>query len=81
MFGLLVFLFCWGVQKKLDGQKIKKTFLIIAFTALFYGIIMEFVQRYFIPNRSFDSGDIIADALGCFVGWWFALKWGSSVKK
>ncbi len=29
---------------------------------------MEFVQKYFIPNRSFDVGDIIADGIGCAIG-------------
>jgi VanZ family protein len=82
LFGILVFLFCWGLQKKYSGAKLNKIFSIIAVLALVYGIIMEFVQRYFIPYRSFDTGDIIADAIGCFAGWWLALKWvGSSAKK
>jgi VanZ family protein len=29
---------------------------------------MEFVQRYFIPNRTFDLGDIAADGIGSFGG-------------
>jgi VanZ family protein len=29
---------------------------------------MEFIQKYFIPNRSFDVGDIIADGIGCIIG-------------
>ena len=29
---------------------------------------MEFIQKFFIPNRSFDLGDIIADGVGCVVG-------------
>lgn len=82
LFSILVFLICWGVQKKFEGERLKKIFLIIAIISLFYGIIMEFVQRYFIPNRSFDAGDIIADAVGCFAGWWLSVKWfGNSVKK
>ena len=82
LFGMLVFLFCWGLQKKYSATKLNKIFSTIALLALVYGIIMEFVQRYFIPNRSFDTGDIIADAAGCFTGWWLAVKWlGSSVKK
>jgi VanZ family protein len=81
MFSILVFLFCWGIQKKPDGQKLKKTFLIIAFTALFYGVIMEYVQQNFIPNRSFDTGDIIADVIGCFAGWWLAKKQMESSEK
>ncbi len=29
---------------------------------------MELVQKYFIPNRSFDLKDILADGLGCVIG-------------
>jgi hypothetical protein len=29
---------------------------------------MEFVQKYFIPNRSFDLGDILADGVGSGIG-------------
>ena len=33
-----------------------------------YGILLEFVQ-YFIPERSFDIYDMLANALGAFIGW------------
>ena len=39
-----------------------------------YGIAMEFVQKYFIPFRSFDFGDIIADGIGCVAGYYFSVK-------
>jgi len=39
-----------------------------------YGILMELVQKYFIPFRSFDLGDILADGIGCFAGYLFAMK-------
>ncbi|HEY1872672.1 MAG TPA: hypothetical protein VGG71_16540 [Chitinophagaceae bacterium] len=29
---------------------------------------MEFVQKYFIPNRSFDVTDMIADGIGSVMG-------------
>jgi hypothetical protein len=29
---------------------------------------MELIQKYFIPNRSFDLKDILADGLGCGIG-------------
>jgi hypothetical protein len=35
---------------------------------------MEFVQKYFIYNRSFDEGDIVADALGGALGVYFSIK-------
>ncbi len=33
-----------------------------------YGIAMEYVQKYFIPNRDFDLYDILADIAGAFLG-------------
>ena len=43
----------------------RNKFILIGFLALAYGIAIEFVQKYFIPNRSFDVWDILADGLGC----------------
>ena len=74
MFGLLVFLFCWGIQKKYNPEKRNSIFILITIGSAAYGILMEYVQQNFIPNRSFDSGDIIADIIGCLAGWWLAKK-------
>ena len=83
LFGIMVFLFGWGLLKKIDDHRqLKKNFLSIALTCLAYGIIMEFVQDNFIPNRSFDYGDIAADFVGCFGGWWLVNKVASNhIKK
>ena len=35
---------------------------------------MEFIQKYFIPNRSFDVGDIVADGVGCAAGLLISLR-------
>jgi len=43
-----------------------KHFFLIALLATIYGILMEFVQKYFIPNRSFDIWDIFADTIGSY---------------
>jgi VanZ family protein len=75
MFGGLVGLWCWpswvfGWKK----QQAVRIFLLIAILATVYGIIMEFVQERYIPNRSFDQGDIVADAIGSFTGY-FVARW------
>ena len=59
--------------------KLKKIIVIIGIVSLLYGVGMEFVQKYFINNRSFDNGDIIADAVGCTLGVLFSL--GRYIKK
>ncbi|WP_264898268.1 VanZ family protein [Sediminibacterium sp. TEGAF015] len=37
----------------------------------FYGILIEFIQANFIPGRSFEILDILADLAGCMVFWGF----------
>jgi VanZ family protein len=46
----------------------------IVFLCFLYGVMMEFVQKYFIPNRSFDVGDIVADLVGSLIGY-LATQW------
>ena len=83
MFGTLTFLICWGFYCKAKAAIMVPSGT-IAYTALWrrftytaiatfvYGIIMEYVQRDFIPNRSFDSGDILADGVGSLAGLLFS---------
>jgi VanZ family protein len=62
----MVYLWCRYVDG-LEGKKIRY-FSQIAIYFFIYGIAMEFVQKYFIPNRSFDLKDVLADGLGCSIG-------------
>ena len=60
--------FTWGILFNLGGIlkkriNLKKAF-IFAIVTIIYGVIMEFVQKNFIPNRGFDTGDMIANAVG-----------------
>ena len=32
-----------------------------------YGIGMEFYQKYFVPSRGFETGDMLADAIGALL--------------
>jgi VanZ family protein len=34
-----------------------------------YGVAVEYYQLYFIPRRSFDIGDIVADIVGAMCGY------------
>lgn len=69
MFAIMVFLWCWATLRTgLTTEKRRRVFILFALLWLAYGIGMEFVQRYCIANRSFDVGDIIADAGGCIIG-------------
>ncbi len=77
MFGLLVILWCLAIRSLRKGnssQYLVRVFWITAIIFVGYGIIMEFIQKNFIPYRSFDLGDILADAVGCFAGLIFSIK-------
>ena len=67
LFSVLVTLFFWGIVSTKPGIANKRTLASIAVSALLYGIAMEFVQKYWIPNRSFDKWDIVADGVGSFL--------------
>jgi len=80
MFFILVVLWCLPFSvKNYRNEKKRGLFVIIAIICLSYGIGMEFVQDRFIPKRSFDTGDILADGIGCLCGCLFAL--GRYIKK
>ena len=73
MFSIMVFL--WGYaffrnRKKSIGP-MKNQLMLIVIASIIYGIAMEFVQKYFVANRSFEVGDIVADTAGTLVGAWF----------
>jgi VanZ family protein len=55
-------------KEKADRKKQKNLFIWIAFLGLFYGFLMELVQQFFIPYRTFDIFDIAADGVGSFTG-------------
>ncbi|HEX4875773.1 MAG TPA: VanZ family protein [Chitinophagaceae bacterium] len=69
LFAVMTFL--WGRMVRNNNSNIsikRKWILYVAVAVLLYGIGMEFIQKYFVPNRSFDNGDIAADAAGSFLG-------------
>lgn len=70
MFSILVFLFALAFQKRIQIRPF--TLPLIALLALAYGIAMEYVQRDWVANRSFDITDILADGAGCLIGWFLA---------
>ncbi len=75
MFAIMVFLGCWSMHKKYTATgKLRTAFIWIGLVSLIYGIGMEFVQRYFITNRSFDNGDIVADTIGCTIGVLYSIR-------
>lgn len=74
MFSTLVSLFYWPFKNSWQSPDFRKKAVIISSIALAYGIIMEFIQKNYIPNRSFDVYDIVADGVGSFLPV-FLVRW------
>jgi VanZ family protein len=66
------FVFLWGLYictRNFSQRKNLKLFFYIFITGIILGITMEYVQKYFIPFRDFELGDIIADMIGCSIAY------------
>jgi VanZ family protein len=63
LFAVLSWLSCGFATGQGDRLKILTAVIV-------YGIAMEFVQKYFVVNRSFDLADIVADSIGALLGVW-----------
>lgn len=72
IFMMLVIL--WGRSYKTDMDAISTTSLLILLLSIGYGVVIEFIQEEYIPYRSFEVGDILADAVGAFIGWVIVIK-------
>jgi hypothetical protein len=75
LFTLLVSLWCLPlIHRMSDTHRVRTTFAWIAFGFVVYGVTIELVQGRFIEFRSFGIDDIVADTLGCAVGFLFSLQ-------
>jgi VanZ family protein len=68
LFGMQVFLWC-RYGSRATGRNIRWIFFLIFLLSCIYGIGMEYVQQYWVANRSFELGDIVADIAGSLGGW------------
>jgi VanZ family protein len=69
-FGAFVILWCYFFYLRIINQrKLNLAFFLVFLFAAFNGIIIEYIQAGFIPFRSFDEGDIIADLIGASVAY------------
>ena len=75
LFAVLTWLFCRGwYQNGRTQDRLKIIFIYITLAAVVYGLVMEFVQKYYVPFRSFDVYDVVADGIGAFAGSLFS-RW------
>jgi VanZ family protein len=73
MFGGMAYLWCRYLLSGKAGIPAKQL-LWVLIMVIANGVMMEFVQKYYIPLRSFDIWDIAADTLGAYTGYWWAKK-------
>jgi len=70
LFGCFVFLWSFYFASKKDiPDRLNKKLFRVFIIACFFGIAMEYVQKYLIPNRDFDIYDIAADIIGATGGY------------
>ena len=68
VFGCLGFLFCWPFSNSVFSERQRKYYFIkIALAVSIWGLTIEFIQKYFIPGRSFDLFDWAADSVGALI--------------
>lgn len=74
IFTLLCILFALPFKRMVISVAQKRNwFLTITGLGISFGIVMEFVQKYWAINRSFELGDIIADSIGCLLALIFSI--------
>jgi VanZ family protein len=74
LFLVLVVLWCRIFLSRKSKINNTKIFIAITILSVIYGIGMEVIQHYFIPFRSFDYGDMVADAIGSAVGYFISVN-------
>ncbi len=75
IFSILCFLFSIPfVHFSINNLQKKYWFVLILLMGILYGILMEFVQKYWVINRSFDEMDMVADAIGSVLAWLVTLQ-------
>ncbi|MBE7174360.1 MAG: VanZ family protein [Williamsia sp.] len=70
LFGGFVAFWClYADRKNYTIKKEAAIFFAIYLLACINGIGLEYVQKYYIPNRSFDQGDIIVDIISASISY------------
>jgi len=68
LFGTLAFLFMYPVAIADRPKKEKRYWYIkVALSTCIWGLTTELIQKYFIPGRSYDIVDFMADSLGAII--------------
>jgi len=63
LFAVLLFLCCGAFS---NGKSRRVMLMLVV--AVIYGLLVEFIQKNFIPNRDFDLLDLACDTIGAMLG-------------
>jgi len=75
LFAVLVLLWSLPLLHKIKIQsRLQKALIWTAVAFIIYGIVIEVIQGRFIPNRTFGVDDMVADAIGCGLGFFLAKR-------
>ncbi len=69
MFLVMVIVWFLALRKISTSVPPRRILISVVLACLAYGVMMEFVQKLFVSNRSFDLWDILADAAGSAAGY------------
>ncbi|HMG89861.1 MAG TPA: VanZ family protein [Chryseolinea sp.] len=73
LFAVLVLLWSLPLLHKIKiHSRLQKALVWTAVAFVVYGIIIELIQGRFIPHRTFGVDDMVADAIGCGLGFFLA---------
>ena len=76
VFGLMVYLFSRPVSiREISVVEKKRTFIKIAIACSIWGLAIEFIQHFWIPGRTMDLFDFVADSLGCFIAYLYCKRY------
>lgn len=76
VFGLMVYLFSRPIAvKDISIIAKKQTFIKIAIACSVWGLTIEFIQHFWIPGRSMDLYDFVADSLGCYLAYLYCKRY------
>ena len=76
IFAVLAFLFMYPIVKSAAPKKEKWRYCIkITLATIVWGYTTEVIQKFFIPGRSYDLTDWLADSIGAVVALVFCWKY------
>ncbi len=79
LFCVLAFLWMMPFAKSnIETQNKLHIIFKIFLTVSIWGLATEYIQKYFIPFRSYDLWDWAADSVGAFIAWFY---WQRKIKK